>query len=591
MSLFLICYLVVTAAMAWRLVGIQVVSADEYRNLAERQSEREITLPARRGKLYDRAGEPLAMSVTGASIYADPRQLAEEDVDVAKLAGKLAPVVGRESSELVDEMTKDRSFVYLGRQLDRQVGKRVSAMNLEGVGVLDAPRRLHPADGLAAQVLGFAGIDQTGLSGLEAEYDGVLAGEPGQLRRERAPGGLTISAAPRQIREPVPGSDVVLSLDRELQYTAERVLAKAVKKYSALGGSAVVMDVATGEVLAMASTPRFEPGQTGSVSDYARRNRAVTDTFEPGSVNKAITASAALEEGVVSADETLVVPDSVKIAWKTFTDSHDHPTEPMSFSEIIAQSSNIGTIKVARRLGQQRLHDYMAAFGYGEPTGLDFPGETAGLLPPVSDWTTTSLPTMAIGQGVSASLLQVAGVFTTIARDGEWISPTLAKGRVGPDGELHPTGPPQRRRVVSPSTAQTVRSMLVGVVEGENGTGERARIPGYQVAGKTGTAQKPRADAPGYKPGAFMANFVGLAPAARPELVTAVSLDEPSPIYGGVTAAPAFSEIMGFALRHRGVAPAPPPDSPDGFGVPGSAQAASSQEGTDERVTAAGDDA
>jgi cell division protein FtsI (penicillin-binding protein 3) len=499
--------------------------------------------------------------------------------------------VGRESSELVDEMTKDRSFVYLGRQLDRQVGKRVSAMNLEGVGVLDAPRRLHPADGLAAQVLGFAGIDQTGLSGLEAEYDGVLAGEPGQLRRERAPGGLTISAAPRQIREPVPGSDVVLSLDRELQYTAERVLAKAVKKYSALGGSAVVMDVATGEVLAMDSTPRFEPGQTGSVSDYARRNRAVTDTFEPGSVNKAITASAALEEGVVSADETLVVPDSVKIAWKTFTDSHDHPTEPMSFSEIIAQSSNIGTIKVARRLGQQRLHDYMAACGYGEPTGLDFPGETAGLLPPVSDWTTTSLPTMAIGQGVSASLLQVAGVFTTIARDGEWISPTLAKGRVGPDGELHPTGPPQRRRVVSPSTAQTVRSMLVGVVEGENGTGERARIPGYQLAGKTGTAQKPRVDAPGYKPGAFMASFVGLAPAARLELVTAVSLDEPSPIYGGVTAAPAFSEIMGFALRHRGVTPAPPPDSPDGFGVPGSAQAASSQEGTDERVTAAGDDA
>jgi cell division protein FtsI (penicillin-binding protein 3) len=569
LSGLLAAYLVLVSVMASRLVSIQVVSAAQYRGLAERQTQRELDIPAARGRLYDRRGEPLAMSVAASTVYANPRLIraaAEQDpsINATSVATQLAPVLDMPVSELVAELEKDQGFTYLGRrQRPRQVGEQVAAMNLPGIGVLEEPARIYPSGGLAAQVVGFVGIDNVGLAGLESQYDRLLGGQAGRLRLERAPGGVTINTAPREILPAVPGADLVLTLDRELQYATERALMAGVARTGALGGSAVVLDTHTGEILALASSPGYTPGTYDEVTPYARRNRAVTDMFEPGSVNKLITVAGALEEGIVRPESTFVVPDTYRIGPETYHDASSHRVEKYTIGDIVERSSNIGTIKIAQQMGAERLYDYMSRFGLGQPTGLGFPGESPGLLAPVDQWSASSLPTIAIGQGVAASLVQVAQGFAVIAAGGEWIQPSLVRGRLGVDGKVHPLAEPARRRVVSPQTAHAVAEMLVRVVEGRHGTGELAAVPGYRVAGKTGTAQKPSSTRRGYEPGAFVGSFVGFAPAESPALVVAVMLDEPTPHYGGLSAAPVFREIMQSALAARRVPPplpTPPPD-------------------------------
>ena len=559
LSLLLVAYLVLTLVMGWRLVGIQVLRAEEYRGLANRQVQRQVTLAPRRGKLYDRAGEPLAMSLASATIYANPRQLKASGLSAATVARQLAPVVNRPVADLTEALNKDAAFVYLARQLPRDAGTRVTALKLPGVAVLEEARRVYPSGGLASQVVGFAGIDGQGLAGMELGLESTLAGRAGAMRLEQAPRGLEISSAPRQVSPPVPGDDVVLTLDREIQATTERVLGSAVRQYNAEAGSAVVLDAKTGQILAMASLPSFDPESLEDSTPDARKNRAVTDIYEPGSVNKVITASAALEEGLASPDEVFRVPLGYRIADKVFSDAHASAKSKLSFREIIEQSSNIGTIRIAERVGPKRLHAYLRKFGYGKVPGTGFPGESPGLLADPAAWSATSLPTIAIGQGVSASLVQVASVFQTIAADGQYIAPTLVRGTVGEDGRLHAAGEPQRREVVSPRTARAVADMLVGVVEDEFGTCSLCAVPGYRVGGKTGTAQKASMTRRGYEKGAYVASFVGLAPAEDPAVVVGVMLDEPRPVYyGGLTAGPAFAQIMEFALNHRRVPPSNP---------------------------------
>ena len=553
LGVFLIGYLVLTAAIGWRLVTVQVVSADEYRALAEQQVQREVAVPARRGKIYDREGETLALSLPATSVYADPRAIAAAELDPTFIAADLEPLLDRSMGELMDALTRDTGFVYLGRQLPRAVGDQIRSMRLPGVGVLEEPQRRYPAGGLAAQVVGFAGLDGEGLAGVELWHDELLAGIPGALRQERAPGGVAISAAPQQVQPPVPGEDVVLTIDRAIQHNAERVLAEALDTRDAVGGSAVVADIGTGEILAMASAPSFQP-DADDVDSYTRRNRAVTDVFEPGSVNKAITLAAAVEEGVVDADETVHVPEAVSVGGKRFTDATPQSARNLSVTEIMAESSNVGTIRIADELGDDRLRHYLEQFGLGQPTGLGFPGESGGIVPSPDAWYATTRPTVAIGQGVSASLLQVAGVFQTIASEGERVEPRLVRGTVDAQGRLEETGDPERHRVVSADTAAQISSMLTAVVE--DGTGANAAVPGYRVAGKTGTAQKPSTTSRGYEPGAYIATFAGFAPADDPEIVVAVMIDEPQDeYYGGEVAAPVFAELMEFTLGHRRVPP------------------------------------
>ncbi len=537
--------------VAGRLVWVQGLASDRYVALAATQRERRATLPAQRGAIFDREGRTLAMSTLAQTIYANPRFV----TDPATAAAQLAPVLGQPPGELAQKLGSKRGFVYLARKVDDQTASQVEDLGIPGIDAMSEPKRLYPAGQLAAHVLGFVGTDNAGLAGLETYYDRHLAGRPGEMLIERDPQGRSIPSGKSRLIPPSPGDDLVLTIDSDIQYAAEAALAKAVETFKAKGGSVLVMRPDTGEILALANLPTFDPSNFGAASSQDRRNRALIEIYEPGSANKVITAAAALESGVIGTSEVLSVPDSLRMASKTFHDSHPHPVLRLTFPEVIEQSSNIGTIKVAMRLGKERLHEYLQRFGYGAATGIAFPGESPGLLTTPDKWWSTQLGTAAIGQSVAVTPLQIMSVYATVANGGVWVQPSLASGMIGSGGKVHSAPAPSTRRVIQEETAKTVAGMLVRVVEGEHGTGDRAAIPGYQVAGKTGTAQKPILGGRGYS--GYIGSFIGFAPAGDPKLVVGVILDEPRPIWGGVTAAPAFKEVMQFSLRHLGIGPGP----------------------------------
>lgn len=563
-------YLLAFGALGYRLVHVQVVHAQDYARLGELQRNRTIELLPKRGRIYDRNGDVLATNIDAATIYADPRAYRGEQradglivppaADAAAVAAALAPVIGKDQAYLEERLRRDAHFVYLARLLPWEAGEEIREMNLPGIGVITEPRRVYPAKELASQIVGFTGVDGDGLSGLEVSYERILAGEPGTLALEQAPGGLTIATGHREIVPPQDGTDLVLTIDREIQHVAQRAAAAAVDEHNAKGAGVAVMDVATGEVLAMASVPTYDPNEPSSSDPERTRLRPVTDMFEPGSIQKAVTAAAAVEEGIAGPNTAFHVGEGLRVGGKTFTDSHKRTPGPMSLAQIVEESSNIGTILLAQQLGSDRLHHYLGEFGYGSPLAVGFPGESAGSVLPLENWSATSLPTISIGYGVAVTLLQAAGIYATLANDGVAVQPRIVRGTVGSDGRLAPAAPGESREVVSEATAETVREMLTAVVDGERGTGQLAAVAGYSVGGKTGTARKPLEGARGYS-GEYIASFVGFAPAHEPRLVVAVMVDEPRPIYGGLVAAPVFSEVMGFALGHRRI---PPDEAPDG---------------------------
>lgn len=552
----LVVYGLVLLLVLGQLVIIQVIQADEYADRSVRQRERVIDLPATRGRIYDRDGDVLATSVEGATIYADPRRFrgTETDdglavppaADAAEVAADLAPLLERDEADILERLQRDAHFVYLGRQLDHEVGEQIRALGHPGIGVLAEPKRVYPGGALAAQVVGFTGIDGEGLQGLEAQYDTILKGRPGALFLERAPGGLDIASGVRELTPSEVGTDLVLTLDRDIQHAAETAAAAAVERFDARSATVVAVEVATGEILAMASTPGFDPNERVTGDEDAWRNRAITDVFEPGSTQKALTIAAALEHGLVTPTTTFEVADRIQVRSSTFSDAHPHPTSIWNVSEIMERSSNVGTIQIAQELGDERLDASLRAFGLGSPSGLGFPAEASGLLMPHDQWWATSLPTISIGHGVAVTLMQLASAYATLANDGVAVTPNVVRGTVGADGRLAPSAAPGSRRVVSETTAQQVQDMLVEAVSGESGTGALAAVPGYSVAGKTGTARKP--DPAGGYSDDHVATFAGFAPAHDPRVAIAVMVDEPYPIWGGVVAAPLFAEVMEAAL-------------------------------------------
>ena len=557
-------YGLLIAVVFAQLISIQVVDADDYADRSVRQRERTITLPAVRGRIYDRDGDVLATSVDGATVYADPRAYRPTETPdgtpvpaaaaAADVAAALAPILGRDVADLTERLEQDAHFVYLGRQLDWSVGEEVEALDLPGVAVLAEPKRTYPGSALAAQVVGFTGIDGDGLQGLEAQYDGVLRGKPGTLLLERAPGGLDISTGIRELRPSQVGTDLVLTLDRDVQHAAEVAAASAVDEFEANAATVVVLEVATGDVLAMASSPGYDPNARIQDDQDAWRNRAITDVFEPGSTQKALTIAAAIEEGIVTAETDVEVPGHIRVASSTFRELSPTGEPTLTVGDIMERSSNVGTIRIAQELGDQRLDHYLRAFGYGSPTGSGFPGEASGMLMPPEDWWPTSLPTIAIGHGVAVTLLQLAGSYATLASDGRSVAPRVVLGTVGDDGRLKPVAARSGEQIVSPSTAHQVQGLLERAVTGDRGTGSLAAVPGYMVAGKTGTARKPATDGSGYSD-QYVATFAGFAPVHDPQIVVAVMVDEPNPFYGGIVAAPVFSEVMEAALIARRVAP------------------------------------
>jgi cell division protein FtsI (penicillin-binding protein 3) len=542
-------------SVAGRLVVLQLRDAEQYEALARDQRVHRVELPPTRGSILDRAGRVLALSLPAAAVYADP-ELVRNPADTAS---RLAQVLEVPSKRLRQLLSASGRFVYLARRVDLDVARRIDRLGLPGIGLLDESKRHYPAGGLGSQVVGFVGVDAVGLAGLELEYDELLAGRPGEMVVEQDPAGRPIPQGERKMVPPAAGADLVLTLDRDLQYQAQRALAAAVQANQAKGGSVVIMDPATGEILAMATYPSFDANRFSEAAPEVIRNRTVTDVYEPGSVNKVITAAAALEEGIVGLRQVLRVPDHHTLGDKVFHDSHPHPVERMTLADVIAQSSNIGTIMVADRLGKSRLDEYLRRFGFGEETALRFPGEADGILLDADDWWVTSMGTIPIGQGIAVTPLQMLSVYATVANEGVRVEPTLVRGHVEPGGRFVRDDEPLRRRVVSARTARILTRMLAHAVR--EGTGQAAEIPGYWVAGKTGTARKPLEDALGYSD-RYVASFIGFGPARHPRIAVAAILDEPVTVYGGIAAAPLFREVTRFALAHLQVPPEAPPRVP-----------------------------
>jgi cell division protein FtsI (penicillin-binding protein 3) len=539
-----------------RLVVLQVLDAGPLDQAAAKQRLHAIELPATRGRVFDRDGDDLALSVPARIVYAQPRLIH----DKADTARRLAPLLRRSRAWVAGRLASQTPWVHLARRLSVARGNRVAALKLPGIGVLPTTVRSYPSGKVAAQVLGFVGDDGTGLAGIEQQYDALLRGHPGQVRLERDPHGRAIPQVQQVLERAVPGTDVVLTVDQHLQYVAEQSLARAVRQFHAKAGSVLVMNPRNGEVLAMANLPTFDPNHFGRSTREGRRNRAVTDVFEPGSTNKTLTAAAALQNGVVTPRTRVTVPPALELCpgVKTFHDAHGHGTEVLSFADVVAQSSNIGTIQVARALGPRRLARAERDFGYGRRTGIDLPGESPGIVLPVEDWRCTDLGVNAIGQGVAVTVLQMAGVYAAVANRGVLRAPTLLRGTVDAAGRFEAARHRPGRRVLSVATARTLGRILEGVVQ-EGGTGTLAALDDWRVAGKTGTARKPDPKRRGYLAGAYVASFIGFAPAERPAAVVAVVLDQPTPIYGGVVAAPVFREVLGAALRGLGMPPSVPP--------------------------------
>lgn len=546
-----ITFTLMTSGITARLIWMQIVASDKFVALAADQRQRKVVLPAQRGSIYDINGSELAISMEMKSIFANPRFIPDKKA----AADAIAAVLGSEPAEMLAKLSTDKGFVYLVRKAEPAVAAKVLGLGIPGVDAMPESKRFYPSGFLASHVVGFVGSDNEGLGGLEDRYDGLLSGTPGELLLERDPQGRSIPAGESRMVPSTAGEDLVLTIDKQIQFAAESALAKAVHAYSAKGGTIVVMRPDTGDILAMANFPTFDPNDFRAATPESRKNRALVDVYEPGSANKVITAAAVIEEGVVKPSDRFKVPDKLKLSSKVFHDAHPHPVLDLSFSEIIQQSSNIGTIMVAQGLGRTRLHEYLFRFGYGRPTGLDFPGEAGGILPKPEKWWDTSMGTIPIGQGVAVTGMQIMSVFAAVANDGVAVQPRLLAARVDPEGNRHRATESASRRVIKSTTAAAVTKILVGVTEGKDGTGKMSAVPGYQVAGKTGTAQKPLPGGGGY--GGYVGSFIGFAPAGDPRLVVGVILDEPSPIWGGVTAAPTFKEVMQFSLRYLGIGPGP----------------------------------
>jgi cell division protein FtsI (penicillin-binding protein 3) len=541
------------SAVLVRVGTLQTVDAERYTALGESQRVRAVVLPAERGTIFDRNGAELALTVPKQTVWADPRLV----TDPARAASLLAPILGADPAVLTTRLSREADFVYVARQIDDSMAQRVAGLHLAGVFLIDEPGRASPSGELARSIVGRVDIDSKGVSGIEGEYDARLAGVPGRLVRERDAQGHTIPVGRQSIEPAQPGDDVVLTLDRSLQFATEQALLRGVVAAGARGARAIIQDPRTGDILAMANVD-IDPATGQPVVSSA--NEAVTAVFEPGSVNKVITASAAIEEGLVNPDTVLQVPDQLQVSDHLFSDHDPHAVTSWSVTDIVTRSSNIGTIMIAQMLGKDRIDEYLRKFGLGAKTSLDFPGESAGLMLDPKDWSGTSIGSIPIGQGISVTALQMLEVYNVIANGGMYVAPRLVAGTIDGGGARHDAPPSEQRRVVSAETAAKVNGMLENVVASKDGTGFRAAVPGYSVAGKTGTARKPNDNGiPGYKTGAYVSSFAGYLPAENPQVSIIVVVDEPTAsIYASVVSAPIFAELANLAVRQLRVAPGTP---------------------------------
>jgi cell division protein FtsI (penicillin-binding protein 3) len=537
-----------------RAFWIQVLNGDAYAAMAVRQHRETVVVPAARGTIYDRNGEPLAIGRPTTTVFANPRHVERPQRVALATAKALDLEPGDVYPLLVD---RSRGFVYLARKADQLGAERLEDLGLAGLGFFPEELRTYPQGPVAAQVIGFAGMDNKGLEGLERSLEKTLAGKPGSRTIVKDPSGRVLDVV--ATRPEAPGRNVRLTIDHQIQANAEDILSETVRQYGARAASAIVMDPYSGAVLAMAVAPGFNANRFAKTRADRRRNRAVTDTYEPGSTFKLVTIAAALEEGVVSPGSTFRLEPTIHVADRVIREAHVRGTEQMSVRSIVERSSNIGTITIAQHLGEGRLADWIDRFGFGSKTGIDFPGESEGFALPPDEWSGSTIGTVPIGHGIAVTPIQMARAYAAIANGGVLVTPHLIQAVDGSVVERK-----RGQRVVSRAVSTQMLSMLRGVVL--EGTGTEAAIPGYTVAGKTGTAAKIDPETGRYSRSRYVASFVGMVPATKPRLVIMVMVDEPAgAIYGGEVAAPAFKQIARFNLQHLEV----PPDARRPAGSPG----------------------
>ncbi|WCN00856.1 peptidoglycan D,D-transpeptidase FtsI family protein [Streptomyces sp. M92] len=573
----------VMTAFVVRLLQVQAVDAGTYTAKAEQNRYVVHTLPAERGGITDRNGVALATTVDAYDITADPTMFTREQLKIGdgpeQAAALLAPVLGKEQKDLAEQLrpeNKELRYVRLARRETPQVWNQIkdlktalakkaetdkSVVNvLAGVFADPSSKRVYPGGDLAAGILGWVGADGKGGGGLERKLNKTLAGEDGKIRYAQS-GGRQVPTAGSTETPAVPGKDVELTIDRDIQWAAQHAISEQVEKSKADGGYVIVQDTATGEILAMANSPGFDPGDLAHADPDALGNAALQDAFEPGSTAKVLSMAAVLEENAATPMTHITVPNRLKRGDRLFKDDVDHPTWYLTLNGVLAKSSNIGTIMATGELGKTQaeankvLYSYMRKFGLGSYSGLGLAGETMGILAPPDQWSTSQQYTIPFGQGVSINALQAASVYSTVANGGVRVEPTLVRGTKGEDGRFTPAPEPEKTRVISEKTAKTLARMLESVVDDEEGTGNKAQIAGYRVAGKTGTAN--RVDPATGKYHGYTSSFAGFAPADKPRVTVYCAIQNATEgsYFGGQICGPIYKQVMEFALKTLQVPP------------------------------------
>ena len=531
---FLALLLFATFRAAW----LGTVRSDSLRQRALTQQVDDLAVPAHRGTITDRHGVELAVSEDATTVYANPFLIR----DPGAVAHKLAPLVGQPESALLAKLSdKRKGFVYLARKIDSRRADALDKLEIEGIGTVVEPKRRYPQGPLASQLVGFVGTDNVGLAGIEQGREKLLHGSDGERKIVKDALGKAVNLV--DVKRAKPGKDLRLTIDAAIQERAEAVLAQVGQAYQPKGATALVTDPRTGEILAAANWPRVNANNVQGAPSYARQNRAVAAAYEPGSTFKAITVGGALAEGLVSPDTPFSLPPTINVADRTIKEAHDRGGVTLTVADILAQSSNVGAVKIGLRLGATRFDKWVRNFGFGSATGVDLPGESPGIVPRLDQYSGASLGNLPIGQGLAVTPIQMAAAYGAIANGGVLRPPHVTAG-----------APVGAKRIISARTAHVLSRMLEGVL-GPGGTAQEAAVKGYKLAGKTGTAEKPDGHG-GYSKTRFVASFIGYAPVRRPRLLVSVMVDEPKgSIYGGVVAAPAFEKIVSFALPYLRIPP------------------------------------
>ncbi len=539
--------LIVLSIYAGRIFDLMVVQGSTLAAKGQSMRTRTLPLPADRGPIYDSQGAPLAITVESRNVTADQNLIR----DPAEAAARLAPMLGMDQAGLQTRLTGDDIFVYVAKGLTPEQWRQIKALRIRGIFSEKTTRRTYPGGTLAANILGFVNAEGVGSGGIEMALDRRLKGVDGKRTFETGAAGQAIPSAEDVLSEPVPGQGVQLTINRDIQYVAQRAITERVKYARAESGTVIAMEVKTGRILAMATYPTFDPNDYRTADPENMGNRPVSEIYEPGSTGKLLTLSAVVEEGKAGPRSKIEVPPVLRRGGHTTNDHTPHGTLQLTLTGVLAKSSNIGTILFADRIGGEKLYEYQQKYGIGQPTGLGFPGEENGLAPATPDkWWPTTFQALAYGQSYSVTSLQVAGIFQTIANNGVKLTPRLIDGYVNPDGSFEPAPTEPGVRVVSEKTAKTMTRMLENVVT--QGTGRIAQLPGYRVAGKTGTAER----VVNGRYSGYTASFIGYAPADDPEIVVQVALQGPrNGHYGSVLGGPVFNSVMTYALQELRIPP------------------------------------